>query len=73
MILAATRDELCSRRKGKTTRYYARGHCAHGTPDDKLYQDYRVVEDTLGETMLILVVAKGYVSRLLRNDNISVY
>ncbi len=40
---------------------------------EKLYQDYKAVEDTLGETMLVLVVAKGYVARLLRNEAIFAY
>jgi len=40
---------------------------------EKLYHDYRLVEDTLGETMLVLVVAKGYVSRILRNQTIAAY
>ena len=28
------------------------------------------VEDTIGDTMLSLVVAKGFIIRLLRNENI---
>ncbi|MDF2995834.1 MAG: RepB plasmid partition [Xanthobacteraceae bacterium] len=40
---------------------------------EKLYQDYRSVEDCLGETMLVLVVAKGYVTRLTRNDAVRRY
>lgn len=40
---------------------------------ERLYHDYRLVEDTLGETMLVLVVAKGYLTRILRNDSISAY
>ena len=32
-----------------------------------------MVEDTLGETMLVLVVAKGYVARLTRNETVSMY
>ena len=34
---------------------------------------FRSVEDTLGETMLVLVVAKGYLMRILRNENIAAY
>lgn len=40
---------------------------------EKLYQDYKMVHDTLGETTLVLVVAKGYLSRLMRNSNIAAY
>jgi hypothetical protein len=40
---------------------------------EKLFHDYKVVEDTLGETMLFLVVAKGYLARLLRNETLSGY
>jgi RepB plasmid partitioning protein/ParB-like nuclease domain len=74
MIHAATREELLVEPK-KTKQVDA-------TPEDiarmerqmeKLYQDYKLVEDTLGETMLVLVVAKGYVARLMRNENVSAY
>ncbi len=40
---------------------------------ERLQQDHRVAEDTLGETMLVLVVAKGYLARLLRNEAVSGY
>ncbi|MNW15289.1 hypothetical protein D3C71_2137450 [compost metagenome] len=40
---------------------------------ERLYHDYRLVEDTLGETMWVLVVTKGYLSRILRNEAISAY
>jgi hypothetical protein len=74
MILAATRQELLvDAKKAKPL---------DATPEDiarmerqmeKLYQDYKLVEDTLGETMLVLVVAKGYVTRLMANDNVRTY
>ena len=37
---------------------------------ERLHQDYQAVEDNIGETMLSLVVAKGYMARLLRNETI---
>jgi hypothetical protein len=37
---------------------------------ERLQQDSSAVEDTIGETMLSLVVAKGFITRLLRNENI---
>lgn len=37
---------------------------------ERLQQDSMTVEDTMGETMLSLVVAKGFIARLLRNENI---
>lgn len=40
---------------------------------ERLHQDYQAVEDTIGETMLSLVVAKGYMARLLRNETIHNY
>lgn len=43
------------------------------TEMERLYANYRSVEDSLGETMLLLVVAKGYISRLLRNDAVAAY
>ena len=74
MILAATREELLV--DGKKSKP------VDATPEDiarmerqmeKLYQDYKLVEDSLGETMLVLVVAKGFVSRLMRNENVATY
>ena len=40
---------------------------------DHLQRDYRLVEDGYGTTMLNLVVAKGYVGRLLANDEVARY
>lgn len=40
---------------------------------EKLHQDYLSAEDEVGETMLTLVVAKGFISRLLRNDAVLTY
>lgn len=40
---------------------------------EKLSQDYKSAEDRLGAAMLVLVVAKGYLTRLLRNDAIRSY
>jgi len=37
---------------------------------ERLRQDCQTVEDTVGDTMLSLVVAKGFMSRVLRNENI---
>lgn len=74
MILAATREELLREPK--------KAKQLDATPEDiarmerqmeKLYNDYKLVEDTLGETMLVLVVAKGFVARLMRNEAISAY
>jgi RepB plasmid partitioning protein len=40
---------------------------------DHLQRDYRLIEDGYGTTMLNLVVAKGYVGRLLANDGVARY
>ncbi|MDN8037872.1 hypothetical protein [Burkholderia vietnamiensis] len=40
---------------------------------ERLQQDSMAVEDTIGDTMLSLVVAKGFLARLLRNENIYVH
>lgn len=75
MILATTRPEHLV--EGAQTK-----RAAGVTPEDiarmeremeRLQQDYRVVEDTLGETMLVLVVAKGFVNRLLGNAAVAGY
>lgn len=74
MILAASRPDMLIEVK--------KPRQLDATPEDiarmerqmeKLYQDYKAVEDTLGETLLVLVVAKGFVARLLRNNAISEY
>lgn len=74
MILAASRPDMLIEVK--------KPRQLDATPEDiarmerqmeKLYQDYKAVEDTLGETLLVLVVAKGFVARLLRNNAISGY
>lgn len=74
MILAATRPELLiDAKKVKASDAKPEDIARMERQMEKLYQDYKAVEDTLGETMLVLVVAKGYVTRLMRNDNISTY
>lgn len=74
MLVAATRPDMLVETK--------RPRSLQATPEDitrmerqleKLSQDYKVDEEILGETMLVLVVAKGFVGRLLRNDAISRY
>jgi ParB-like chromosome segregation protein Spo0J len=37
---------------------------------ERLHQDCQAVEDGIGDTLLSLVVAKGFMNRLLKNDNI---
>lgn len=74
MILSATRSELLLEpKKPKLIEASAEDIARMEREMEKLYQDYRSVQDTLGETMLVLVVAKGYVSRLLRNNAIVDY
>lgn len=74
MILSATRAELLLEpKKPKPIEASAEDIARMEREMEKLYQDYRTVQDTLGDTMLFLVVAKGYVSRLLRNNAIMDY
>ena len=40
---------------------------------ERLQHDSLAVEDTIGDTMLSLVVAKGFINRLLRNENIRLH
>jgi hypothetical protein len=40
---------------------------------EKVSQDHKLAEETLGENMLSLVVAKGYVTRLFRNRVVAEY
>ncbi|WP_458373666.1 plasmid partitioning protein RepB C-terminal domain-containing protein [Pseudomonas laurylsulfatiphila] len=72
MVLAATRPEMLNAKKSKVTSDANAEDIARMEREmEKLYQDYKVVEDTLGETMLVLVVAKGYMSRVLSNEAIA--
>lgn len=74
MILSATRPELLLEpKKPKPIEASAEDIARMEREMERLYQDYRTVQDTLGDTMLVLVVAKGYVSRLLRNDAVVDY
>jgi hypothetical protein len=40
---------------------------------ERLRRDYRSVEDSLGDIMLSLVVTKGYVAKLFRNEAVADY
>lgn len=72
MMLTATRaDQLMTPRRVNKTNTTAEDIGRLEREMEKLTQDYRLVEDTMGETMLVLVIAKGYVSRLLRNEAIA--
>lgn len=74
MVLAATRPEMLIEKKSKLSTEVSVEEISRMEREmEKLYHDYKVVEDTLGETMLVLVVAKGYLARLLRNEAISGY
>ncbi|WP_256814832.1 MULTISPECIES: ParB/RepB/Spo0J family partition protein [Pseudomonas] len=73
MVLAATRPEQLVEAKKVSEGVTAEDIARMEQEMEKLYHDYRLVEDTLGETMLVLVVAKGYVSRMLRNQTIAAY
>ncbi|MGE8328654.1 plasmid partitioning protein RepB C-terminal domain-containing protein [Pseudomonas urmiensis] len=73
MVLAATRPEQLVEAKKVSEGVTVEDIARMEREMEKLYHDYRLVEDTLGETMLVLVVAKGYVSRILRNQTIAAY
>lgn len=74
MVLAASRPEMLVETKKKATTEVSAVDIARMEREmENLHHDYKQVEDTLGETMLVLVVAKGYLMRLLRNVNIATY
>lgn len=74
MVLAATRSDMLIEKKSKLSSEVSVEELTRMEREmEKLFQDYKAVEDTLGETMLFLVVAKGYLARLLRNETISGY
>ena len=74
MVLAATRPEMLIAKKNPYAKEAALQDIARMEREmERLYHDYKMVEDTLGETMLVLVVAKGYMTRMLSNDAIAGY
>lgn len=74
MVLAASRPDMLVEQKKKTTTEVSAVDIARMERElENLHHDYKQVEDTLGETMLVLVVAKGYLMRILRNENIAAY
>jgi hypothetical protein len=74
MILAATRPEqLVDSEKQKAPTVSIEDISRMERELETVNQDYKLAEETLGENMLTLVVAKGYVSRLFRNKAINEY
>lgn len=73
MVLTATRPEDLTVSKTSVEGVSPESIMKMEREMERLYHDYRLVEDTLGETMLVLVVTKGYLSRMLRNEAISAY
>lgn len=74
MVLAASRPEMLVEQKKKPKNDVTAVDIARMERElENLHNDYRQVEDTLGETMLVLVVAKGYLARLFRNEGIAAY
>jgi hypothetical protein len=75
MLLAATRQEhLVEGEKQKAdTKVSAEDILRMERELEKVSEDHKLAEETLGENMLALVVAKGYVARLLNNKVVSEY
>jgi len=74
MLLSTTRNDLLVQPKKRRTNESSPEAIARIEREmEKLYEDYKSVQDTLGETMLVLVVAKGYIGRLLRNESVAKY
>jgi len=71
MILATTRPEgLNDSAKPKKSKICVEDLARMEAEMERLRQDCQAVETEMGDTMLALVVAKGFMSRLLRNENI---
>ena len=73
MVLAASRPEMLIETRKKPSEVSAVDIARMEREMENLQHDYKQVEDTLGETMLVLVVTKGYLVRLLRNEAIAGY
>lgn len=72
MILATTRPEALtdSARPKKKSEISVEDLARMEEEMERLRQDCQAVETEMGDTMLALVVAKGFMSRLLRNETI---
>jgi ParB-like chromosome segregation protein Spo0J len=75
MLLATTRTEhLINSEKQKPANSISAEDILRMERElDKVNQDHKLAEDTSGENMLALVVAKGYVTRLFRNKSVNDY
>ena len=73
VLLAATRPEqLAESEKPKKLEGVSADDLARMEREmERLHRDIRAVEGGLGDTMLVLVVAKGYVSKLFRNATVA--
>ena len=72
MVLVTSRPEhLMEAAKSKKTQIVAEVDIVRMEKEmERLHQDYQSVEDGIGDTMLTLVIAKSFMTRLLRNENI---
>ncbi|CAA7619000.1 RepB plasmid partition (fragment) [Magnetospirillum sp. LM-5] len=75
VLLAATRPEqLADPAKPKKLEGMSATDIARMEHEmERLRRDYRSVEDSLGDIMLSLVVTKGYVAKLFRNEAVADY
>lgn len=75
MILATTKpDDLVEPAKAKPSIGVSPEDIARMEREmENVQRDYRRIEDDYGDTMLTLVVAKGFLGKLLANDEISVH
>lgn len=75
MILATSKpDDLVEPTKGKSPVGVSPEDIARMEREmENVQRDYRRIEDDYGDTMLALVVAKGFLGKLLANDEISMH
>ena len=75
MILATTKpDDLLEPIKGKSSVGVSPADIARMEREmENVQRDYRRIEDDYGDTMLTLVVAKGFLGKLLANEEISTH
>jgi hypothetical protein len=72
LVAATPKEQLAEPEKPKAIRG-AEAIARMEAEMDHLQRDYRLIEDGYGTTILNLVVAKGYVARLLANDVVARY
>lgn len=72
IVIATPRDKLVEPKKGKNVKGISAEDMARMEREmESLTRDFKMQEDTYGQTVLDLVVARGYLNKVLKNNRIA--